>query len=269
MKLSKNYKSFQKAYKIYQAMLEKDEILQIKEIEDLGKFFGKKGNPLKKKTKSEKAKKEFNEALKRYNKRFGTGAKDRLKKEAKKQEDRLEKAIRTSEAKRGNTTFETIAKRELQKRKEEAKSFASGVISNLRDKLNIKSDVVHYLATEQGFTEKMIENYLENMEREYDMLTPTAKALADMDSINKSLKALSDYYGQSGVAGILDAYLKGIDRKNTDGMIEAFDFYFSRQEEAPMSFEEFAKALEDYEEWGEKNFEEIFDKARDEESEGE
>ena len=255
MQLNRNYKSFAKAYKIYQDMLKKDEILPIKEIDDLGKYFGKKGTPLKKKTASEKAKKEFNEALKKYNKRFGTGARGRLKREAKNQVDRIAKTVSKEKA---FSEFEIKARQEVQKRREAVKAFASGTITNLRDKLNIGSDVVHYLATEKGFTEKMIENYLKNMEREFAMLTPTAREIADADVMNQALKDLSDYYGYGETAHVLEAYLRGSENGEIDGTLDAFDYYFTRQDRAEFSFDEFMNELEDYGELNEKNFEEVF-----------
>ena len=103
------------------------------------------------------------------------------------------------------------------------------------------------------------------MAREYEMLTPIARELADTDTVNKTLKDLSDYYGKDAMPGMLEAYLKGVDRGDIDGMFEAFDYYQTHKKTAPMTFDEFVEALENYEEWSEKNFEEIFD----EESDGE
>lgn len=262
MQLNKNYKSFARAYKIYQEMLKKDEILPIKEIDDLGKYFGKKGAPLKKKTTSEKAKREFNEALKAYNKRFGTGGKGRLKREAKAQVERIAKTVSKTKP---FSEFEIKARQEVQKRREMVKSFASASVTNLRDKLNIGSDVIHYLATEKGFTEKMIENYISNMEREFATLTPQARAIADTDTMNQALKDLSDYYGRGEIGSVLEAYLRGVDNGNVDGTLDAFDYYFEHQGEAKFSFDDFMNELEEYGELNEKNFEEVFDNLKGEE----
>lgn len=262
MQLNKNYKSFARAYKIYQDMLKKDEILPIKEIDDLGKYFGKKGAPLKKKTTSEKSKREFNEALRAYNRRFGTGAGARLKREAKSQVERIAKTVNK---KKPYSEFEIKARQEVQKRREMVKAFASANVANLRDKLNIGSDVILYLATEKGFTEKMIENYISNMEREFAMLTPQAREIADADTMNQALKDLSDYYGRGEIGSVLEAYLRGVDNGDVDGTLDAFDYYFTRQEQAKFSFDDFMEELASYGELNEKNFEEVFENLKGEE----
>lgn len=268
MKVSQSYKSFVKAQKIYEGMKASDKLLPVKEFEELGKFFGKKGKPLASKLRSDKAKQEFNKALKAYNKRFGTGGKKRLEKEVKTQEEKLTKqyAKKFPERTQKTTRFQALAKQEVEKRKQAIKAFTSETTKQLRDKLNVGSGTIQYLAVEKGYTQKMIDNYLENLNREYDLLSPTAKRLADVDTLNKAIRELSEYYGEN-MGGALAGYLYGVDAGRGDEVIDALEFYTQAQSEyadkidfSNYTAEDFIKDLDaNYYYWDTKNMEELIE----------
>lgn len=260
MKISTHNKSFEKMLPEYQKLKESGEILPIKDIENLAKFYGKKGKPLKRKLRSKKAQEEYNEALKKYNKRFGRGAKKRLEKEAKKQTERAEKAV----AKSGSNKFGKVAKREVQKQKEAMKTFASSTIKDLRDRLNVGSDTIQFLAVKKGMTEKQIEAYLEDLKAQYDLLPDAAKKLANSDVVNKAIQDLSDAYGEQNVAGALAGYLTGVEYGKEEEALEAIEYFSEHSDETDLTMSEFFDKLKDYNEWNEKNYEEIFDAEKDE-----
>lgn len=268
MKVSQSYKSFVKARGEYEKLKASEKLLPLKEFEELGKYFGKKGTPLAKKLRSEKAKEEFNKALKAYNKRFGTGGKKRLEKEVKAQEEKLEKQFtkKFPERTRKTSRFQMLAKAEMQKRKQAALAFTSESTKALRDKLNVGSGTIQYLAVEKGYTQKMIDRYLENLQREYDLLSPAAKKLADVDALNKAIRDLSTYYGDD-TSGALAGYLYGMDIGREDEVLQAIHFYTQAREEYgdkidfnKYTIEDFIKEFDaNYYYWETKNFEELIE----------
>ena len=282
MKVSTSYKSFSKALSVYETMKASDKILPLKEFEELSKYFGKKGKPLAHKLRSEKAKKEFNKALKSYNKRFGTGGKKRLEREVKAQEERLEKQVTKALVKgSGKRTkafenlvasqtktskFQALAKREVEKRKQAVKAFSSETTRQLRDKLNVGSGTIQYLAIEKGYTQKMIDAYLSNLKREYDLLSPEAKRLANSDTLNKAIRELTDYYGDN-TAGALAGYLYGLDAGRGDEIFDALEFYSQAQKEygdkidfSQYTTEDFMKEIDaEYDEWNINNMIELME----------
>ncbi len=268
MKVSQSYSSFSNARKYYEILVADNKLLPLKEFEDLNKYFGKKGKPLKSKLRSEKAKQEFNKALKAYNKRFGTGGKKRLEKEVRAQEEKLEKQFTKNfpERTKKTTRFQALAKSEMIKRKQAVLAFTSESTKALRDKLNVGSGTIQYLAVEKGYTQKMIDRYLENLNREYDLLSPTAKKLADVDTLNKAIRDLSDYYGDN-MSDALAGYLYGVDIGREDETLQAIHFYTQAKEEYgdridfnKYTIEDFIKEFdENYYYWETKNFEELME----------
>ena len=268
MKVSQNYKSFVKARGEYEKLKTSEKILPLKEFEELGKYFGKRGTPLARKLRSQKAKEEYNKALKAYNKRFGTGGKKRLEKEVKAQEEKLTKqyAKNFPERTQKTTRFQALAKSEMIKRKQAVLAFTSESTKALRDKLNVGSGTIQYLAVEKGYTQKMIDRYLENLNREYDLLSPTAKKLADADTLNKALRDLSDYYGDN-MSDALAGYLYGADIGREDETLQAIHFYTQAKEEYgdkidfnKYTIEDFIKEFDkNYYYWETKNFEELIE----------
>ena len=258
-------KSFTRVLGTYREMVERGEIAEVKTIERVAKFYGKRGQPLKRKLRSKKAQEEFAAAVKEYNKRFGTGGAARLKRESEKQQEKVRLQLKT------RNKFTKKAKEETRKRYNAAQAFASSSLQELRDRLNIGSDVVQYLAIEKGYTSKQISKYLNKIESDYKMLTPTARKLADTDVLNKAIKTLVEDYGES-TPDALAAFIIGESLQDENGAprgLDALDAYevFKNERESgerridfnSFTVDDFMRELTEYDDWGEDNLNEILD----------
>ena len=250
-----NWKAMGQAVKIYRQQRAAGKIGKIQALEDIDKYFGVKGQLLKRETRSNKAREALNKGIKAaqktVGKRPGKSTFERIQKE---RSEATKKAAETwAERNRPKTKSGAVDKRFTRIAKEKANQFmeavdvfASETYNKLReDSYGIGSDFVLALA-ESGLTAEQIEEFLKQFKQTWEDIPDEAKALAENDRLWTSLELIADTL------------------KESDGVVDFSDVLSAYIKTGP-DMMDFIGALENYIEYGDtsKSFSEVWDYLKD------
>lgn len=184
---------------------------RVETLEELSKFFTKKGTVKKRETRYNPARKKFNELVDKM--RTETGSKTPSVKRIKEQaaRERLEKAKKSYSEKRvQDKRFKKKAREKAAQFEKMVDVFASETYNALRDgAYGVGSEIVEEL-TERGFSPDDIVEYLEQIRNTIDNIPAEARAYTENDDFWNAVIELSDEIknGDSiDVPDVLGAYM--------------------------------------------------------------
>jgi len=233
------WKAMGQAVKIYRQQRAAGKIGKIQALEDIDKYFGVKGQLLKRETRSNKAKEALNKGIKAAQKTVGKKpGKATFERIEKQRSEATKKAAATwAERNRPKTRKGDVDKRFTRVAKEKANQFMEAVdvfagetYNKLReDSYGIGSDFVLALA-ESGLTAEQIEEFLKQFRETWEDIPDEAKALAADDRLWTSLELIADTLKESDnavdFADVLSAYIKtGPDMIDFIGALENYIEY--------------------------------------------
>lgn len=209
------YKPKSKTKALFDAMQEyfkksKESGVHIPEFEALRPFFGKKGQILKRPTRSKKQQEKLESAIKEAKEKFG--AKPSREKINKELEERKEKAAEVkkkakktyrerkkkeaagkAEKTGGKVNFRSIAQKASRQYDNVVDIMMDASIRKIMDAYGIGSDLIEYLA-EQGLTVQQIKDFIYQLTETIDDLPAEALALATMDGVLGTLIDIRETY---------------------------------------------------------------------------
>lgn len=219
----------------YRKLRAAGKIGKVGSLEELSKWFTKKGTVKKRETRYNKGREEFNKAVEKMRKDVGgkNPAQKRITDRA-----RFEKAQETY--KKNNTKDKRFKKQAREKANQYTRMvevFASETFKELREgEYGLGSDIVEALA-EQGLEPDEIIDYLNRVRRTYDSIPNEAKRYREQDDFWNMIIGLSDMINNDmgvDMQDIIYAYV------GVDGDIEYFrqalENYINRDDKPPLSF---------------------------------
>lgn len=249
------WKSMGKALVIYRKQRAAGEVGKIQVLEDIDKYFGVKGQLLKRETRYNKQKERLNKGIKAAQKKLGKQpGKKTFERIEKQRSETTRKAAETwAERNRPKTQKGEVDKRFTRVAKEKAKQFteavdvfASETYNKLKDdSYGIGSDFVLAL-TESGLTAEQIEEFLKQFKQTWEDIPDEAKDLAEDDRLWSSLSLIADTL------------------KEADGIVNYSDVLQAYITTSP-DMNDFIGALENYIEYSDtsKSFSEVWNKLKD------
>lgn len=232
--------------------------VHIPELEELRPFFGKKGQILKRPTRSKKQQEKFEAAVKAVKEKFGNRpSKEQIdkelqkrKKKAQEQQKKAEKKYRQRKVKEAKDTgkrkFRSAAQKAAKEYKKVVDTLMDASIKKLMDELGIGSDLIEYLA-ESGLTTEQIKEYIREISATVEDLPEEARALASTDSVIEAFKQVYEEYGDfdlDNVAAIFGYKLNNITVED-EVVDEIINAWIDAGGTAVMPFPEFVDAMND------------------------
>jgi len=233
------WKAMGQAVKIYRQQRAAGKIGKIQALEDIDKYFGVKGQLLKRETRSNKAKEALNKGIKAaqktVGKRPGKATFERIEKQ---RSEATKKAAATwAERNRPKTQKGEVDKRFTRVAKEKANQFmeavdvfASETLNKMRDSgFGVGSPIILALA-EAGLTEEEIIHYLDQIRDTWEDIPDEAKELAKDDRFWQSteliIRTIHDNDGGVDFADVMRAYITtGPDMMDFIGALENYIEY--------------------------------------------
>ena len=175
--LTKNYKNALKYIKAVNARTDSANVPKLSYVETVNKYLGKKGAPLKSKLKSQKAIKEFNAAVKEFNKNRPR-SKDVTKLKG--------------------MNFAQIAKEAQKGQVKMLKQVRDDEINQLREEINVGSGFINMLASDDRITTDDFYNILDMLKNRIDEMPESAKESASADDIYNIIEKLAGMKNTTG-----------------------------------------------------------------------
>lgn len=232
--------------------------VHIPELEAVSKFIGKKGQILKRATRSKKSQERLEEAIAAAKEKFG--ARPSQKKIAAELEERKEEAAeRKAKAKKTyrerkkkeaaasgkKVNFRSIAQKASRSYEKVLDVMMDASLKKMMDSYGIGSDVVEYLA-EQGLTTKQIWEFLEQLIETLDDLPEEALPYANMDIFFGTLQEVKNTYKDQEWDDITEMFTLAISHPNSmDEVHEIIGLWQEAGGSGVMSFADFRKELEE------------------------
>lgn len=211
------------ARKYVQAHLGGDNTPRPAYIETIAKYLNKNGTPSKRALRSRKAREEYNRAVKEFNKARQRGELSALNKAMGKSTTHAK-----SGAKRGKMTakqarkidYAEIARQAAQDDSKTARQVRDEIINKIKDEVNIGSDLIHRLASDQSIT---TDDFYRIIGELYDSITNGMPADVREDvTSDEAFNAIMKYHEAIENGGNIDADLL-VELLNSADNIEATD----------------------------------------------
>ena len=249
-------KRFRQFIKNYDEAVARGDLKPIKEIENLRKRFAwnKDGSPDMRRLRTNEQRRQFNEAIKAFNKKYKRWGKKAVAEMGQEQREKTRRRIE-----KGSVTFtEKEAERRERIEKDygydfkgQAKSvldiyqrtadlFGSDAYQKLAEQFNLGSDVPAILADMMpNASAEDIENYINDFLNGVDNLPKEARQLAEEDELRQALFDLTDIMGTENISDTLKLYLQTGDKEERQRIIEMSVYHHEHADETNKSFETF------------------------------
>lgn len=235
--------------------------VHIPEFEALRPFFGKKGQILKRTTRSKKGQEKLESAIKEAKEKFG--AKPSREKINKELEERKEKAAEVkkkakktyrdrkkkeaagkAEKTGGKVNFRSIAQKASRQYDNVVDIMMDASIRKIMDAYGIGSDLIEYLA-EQGLTVQQIKDFIYQLTETIDDLPAEALALATMDGVLGTLIDIRETYTDADFDEVAQMFNFALYYPDAmENVKEVINIWQEAGGNENMPFEDFAEAME-------------------------
>ena len=261
------YKALGSAVLKYREMVKKGESPKIKAFEDISKYFGKKGQLLKRETRygiqRERLAKQAAEIKKEYGSRPG---KKNIAAKARELTEQQKKAAATYAKRHGakDNRFKRIAREQTAKYGKMVDVFATETDEKLKSQAyGIGSDVVERMI-EDGWSPEDAEEFLKQVMETMNDIPAEARNLADQDTFWMNIKdineVLHDNVNSDSFRDVLTAYMT---TDNRDDFMDVLNNYVEMGEDIP--FGEIWEGLQYYDDIASPdNMQEVIDELRGE-----
>lgn len=220
---------------------------KIPELEDLKRYFGKKGQLLKRPLRSKKQQKQFEERVKAYRDKYGRGNKKKIKKELERQrakdQKRFKKARDTYREKQkqkqkaaasgGPVNMRSIAQKASRQYSRMVDAFMDESLKVLRDEYNIGSGLIEAMA-EKGLTASEMVDFINNIISLARVLPEEAQGLLKEDDFFEVAMEIKDM-DQEQFAEMLTGYIDAISEGEGEAFRDLLDEYQQSNTEVPFA----------------------------------
>lgn len=237
-------------------------------FDKLSKFYGKKGNVLKRETRYQTGLNKLQDLVKQMQQEYGkTPGKKNIQKKGKEIRQRITKAGKAYAKHHGakDNRFKRVAREQTAKYGKMVDVFASDTYEKLKSQAyGIGSDVVEKLI-ENGWDPEEAEEFLKQVMETMNDIPAEARNLADQDTFWQNIKDMSEIIHSGGVDAdnmkdVLAAYMTTDDR---EAFQQALENYVEMGEDIP--FGEIWEELQNYDDKGSAdNMQEVIDELRGE-----
>lgn len=252
----------------YREMRKAGQVPAIAAFEKLSKFYGKKGQVLKRETRYQTQLNKLQGLIKEAQGQYGkTPGKSTIQKKAKEISEKQKKAAATYAKHHGakDNRFKRVAREQTAKYGKMVDVFASDTYEKLKSQAyGIGSDVVEKLI-EDGWDPEEAEEFLKQVMETMNDIPAEARNLADQDTFWMNIKDMSEIIQSGGIDAdnmkdVLAAYMTTDDR---EGFQQALENYVEIGEDIP--FGEIWEELQYYDDKGSAdNMQEVIDELRGE-----
>ena len=252
----------------YREMRKAGQVPAIAAFEKLSKFYGKKGQVLKRETRYQTQLNKLQGLIKEAQGQYGkTPGKSTIQKKAKEISEKQKKAAATYAKHHGakDNRFKRVAREQTAKYGKMVDVFASDTYEKLKSQAyGIGSDVVEKLI-EDGWDPEEAEEFLKQVMETMNDIPAEARNLADQDTFWMNIKDMSEIIHSGGVDSdnmkdVLVAYMTTDDR---EAFQQALENYVEMGEDIP--FGQIWEELQYYDDKGSAdNMQEVIDELRGE-----
>ncbi len=222
LKTPKRFNTFAKNYQeaVARGKMDKSKALE-KEMDTIKKYLNKDGTPNKRALRSEKARQEFREAVRNFNKSHKKWGKKHFEELGEKQALKKIKGSGThaereaQKAKGTGVDLTQLALSATEKYYKMVDLFALDSFEKLRQQLNIGSPVVERIAS-SGLTADQADAYFEDFLNSYNNLPQEAIDLAKQDDLMSAIEDLIQLAGKDNLKEVLEIYMFANKRERDD-----------------------------------------------------
>lgn len=211
-------KAMGKAVVTYRQLRAEGKIGKDETLETLSKYYGKKGQVLKRETRYNKQRAALTEAIKKAQEKFGKNPGKKVFEQKQKRYEAAKRGAQTHAQKTGPKTksgaadqrFKRIAREKVNKFLQAVDVFASDTYDKMReDSYGIGSDTVVAMA-EAGLTSDEIINYFDQIKSNFKDIPDEAKKLATSDRLWEAVEVISEIIhdvNEIDMVDVLSTYL--------------------------------------------------------------